>query len=118
MTTSEDNNEEEIEPSDQMRKLLRNQLKVVLLVRDPQGIYNSRKGLDWCKNDTCLDPSVICSELEQDMMDFTHLHTQQPDWFTLIRYEDLALNRERDAVKLLQRPGLTSDCISIYVVIL
>ena len=34
-------------------------LKVILLVRDPRGVYNSRRSgqvTSWCKNAACADP--------------------------------------------------------------
>ena len=97
----------EKDTEDQMSKLLSNQLKVVLLVRDPRGIYSSRKSLYWCKKDSCLDPSLICQEMEEDLKEFDRLHSQDPDRFTLIRYEDLSLNPEKEAVYLFQRLSLT-----------
>ena len=85
--------------------LIPNGLKVVLLVRDPRGILNSRWDPSirwWCKGG-CGNPSVLCHEMEQDVKEFHQLHSQDPDRFTLIRYEDLALNPEKEAVSLFQR---------------
>lgn len=99
LTTKETNEGIDGETSE----LLNNHLKVVLLVRDPRGIFSSRKSLYWCKNDSCLDPSVICQEMEQDVIEFDRLHSQEPNRFTLVRYEDLSLNPEKEAVRLFQR---------------
>ncbi len=38
-------------------------LKIVVLVRDPRGVMNSRSAMEWCKNDQCANVDVICEHL-------------------------------------------------------
>ena len=45
-------------------------LKMVVLVRDPRGVYASRGTgpiANWCKNDDCADPVVGCRNLVDDV---------------------------------------------------
>lgn len=82
---------------------LTNSLKVVLLVRDPRGIFNSRKNLIWCANKTCADPQSLCSEMMDDLMHFRDLESQLPEQAIMLRYEELSLNPERAARRLFRR---------------
>ena len=78
-------------------------LKIVYLVRDPRGIYNSRKNLGWCENKTCADPQAICGEIAEDLTEFRKLQSEMPDHFFMVRYEDLSLFPQRTAMNLLQQ---------------
>jgi hypothetical protein len=43
---------------------------VVILVRDPRGVYASRSSgpiLNWCKNEQCANPEIGCSNLMDDL---------------------------------------------------
>jgi len=62
--------------------------------------------MEWCKNESCNHPASLCSEMEQDVSQFNRLHSLYPDRFTLVRYEDLALDPERQAILLFKRLGL------------
>ena len=42
-------------------------LKVVVLVRDPRGVMNSRATMNWCKVDHCANAEVVCEHLDQDL---------------------------------------------------
>ena len=44
-------------------------LRVVLLVRDPRGVFNSRGGAlvaNWCTEEDCASPSNECRDLLED----------------------------------------------------
>lgn len=42
-------------------------VKVVLLVRDPRAVMNSRKNIAWCGTMIdCMHPSVLCGDMERD----------------------------------------------------
>ena len=43
-------------------------LKIVVLVRDPRGVMNSRAGMDWCKLPHCIDPATVCRDLQSDIL--------------------------------------------------
>ena len=43
-------------------------LKIVILVRDPRGVMNSRATMDWCKWPQCNDPRTVCQNLEEDVL--------------------------------------------------
>ena len=43
-------------------------LKIVVLVRDPRGVMNSRAGMDWCKLSHCIDPATVCRDLQSDIL--------------------------------------------------
>ena len=89
-TSSESNNHQSV----------RDQLKIVYLVRDPRGIYASRRGLTWCSNSTCANPASLCAEMSEDMEVFEQLRTTYPGRVFLVRYEDMALSPRDESLKL------------------
>jgi hypothetical protein len=41
--------------------------KVVFIARDPRGLFNSRKGRNWCvRTPRCIKPKHICQDLVKD----------------------------------------------------
>ena len=42
-------------------------LKVVVLLRDPRGVMNSRATMDWCLADRCANAEVVCEHLDRDL---------------------------------------------------
>jgi hypothetical protein len=90
-----------------VEKLLRDaamDLKVVVLVRDPRGVYNSRGSgqvSTWCKKDQCADPEVGCRDLLADVLAAEDLAARYPGSVTLVRYEDLSLMPEETTRGLL-----------------
>jgi hypothetical protein len=91
-----------------VEKLLRDaamNLKVVVLVRDPRGVYNSRAGKQvstWCKFDKCTDPEVGCRDLLADILAAEDLAARYPGSVTLVRYEDLSLTPYKTSKGLLR----------------
>lgn len=68
-------------------------VKIVYLVRDPRGVFNSRKNMPWCKKDNaCSSIPSICQEMRQDLADFDRLKTLMGDNLILVKYEDISLN--------------------------
>lgn len=66
-------------------------LKVIYLVRDPRGIYNSRKSMEWCNKDECRKLTNICAEMRQDLLDYDRLKLLLGNNLITIRYEDISL---------------------------
>ena len=85
-------------------------LKVILLVRDPRGVYNSRSSgpvSTWCKRDMCTNPLLGCTHLMDDVMAAEDLVSRYPGSVTLVRYEDLSTMPEqitRDLLEFLDLP--------------
>ncbi|XP_054706330.1 carbohydrate sulfotransferase 1-like [Uloborus diversus] len=71
-------------------------LKVIYLMRDPRGSFNSRNKFPiaaWCKKDVlCHSAKQFCTSLEDDLEAVCHLRAEKPTDFLAIRYEDLAMN--------------------------
>ena len=94
-------------------------LKVILLVRDPRGVYNSRGSgpvTTWCSKDICADPAVGCQDLAEDLMAAKDLAARYPGSVTLVRYEDLSLEPEdttRQLLDFLDLPWHTVDRKSV-----
>ena len=69
-------------------------VKVMLLVRDPRAIMESRKHKeDWfssCKE--CTDPKTICQQMLEDYHEFETLKVEYPTKFKVLRFEDFLLN--------------------------
>jgi len=77
-------------------------LKIVVLVRDPRGVMNSRSSMDWCKLRTCSDPLTVCKDLQSDVLAAFELKKKYPDHIHLIRYEDLSMDPFETVDNLLQ----------------
>jgi hypothetical protein len=43
-------------------------LKIVVLVRDPRGVMNSRSAMPWCQSKSCYDPLTVCEDLQADVL--------------------------------------------------
>ena len=95
-------------------------LRVVLLVRDPRGVYNSRgsgRVASWCKEkEECADPTVGCRDLADDIVAAEDLAARYPGKVTLVRYEDLSLSPEQTSRHLLNFLDLPwTEAISNYI---
>ena len=80
-------------------------LKVVLLVRDPRGIYNSRRTgpiADWCSSADCTSPLIGCKDLSRDVQSAFQLEKKYPGSISLLRYEDLSLEPELTVRRILK----------------
>jgi len=94
-------------------------LKVVMLVRDPRGVYNSRGSgpvTTWCKQDMCANPTVGCRDLADDIQAAEDLAARYPGSVTLVRYEDLSLMPEETTRHLLEFLDLPwTEAMSNYI---
>ena len=84
-------------------------VKIINLVRDPRGVYNSRKKLPWCKSEACKNMTYHCQRLEDDLEFATGLQKEFPENYRLLRYEDLCkhpVNILKDLLGFLQVPYL------------
>lgn len=81
-------------------------VKVVHLVRDPRGIMNSRKVLDWCNETSCMDSKELCKEMQNDLAIYQKMRQEHPKSFVQVRYEDLALNSSAEVRALYKALGL------------
>ena len=72
-------------------------LKVLFLVRDPRGTYNSRSSSaisNWCTKDQCSDPQVGCKNMADNIDAAFDLERRYPGTVKLVRYEDLSMYPE------------------------
>ena len=79
-------------------------LKVIVLVRDPRGVYNSRSSgavKAWCKKDLCANPEVGCQDLNSDIESAFDLEQRYPGKVKLVRYEDLSMFPEDTSMDML-----------------
>nr|XP_046918080.1 carbohydrate sulfotransferase 1-like [Dermatophagoides farinae] len=81
-----------------------NNLKIIYLVRDPRGIYNSRKSMEWCNTDQCTNLTNICNDMRQDLNDFDRLKKSSNigNNLLLVRYEDITSNPHNETRKLFE----------------
>ncbi|KAF7490204.1 Carbohydrate sulfotransferase 1 [Sarcoptes scabiei] len=75
-------------------------LKIIYLVRDPRGIYNSRKTMDWCNNDDCRNLTNICSEIREDLNEFERIKSKLKNDLILLRYEDISKDPSKQSERL------------------
>eukprot|EP00092_Neocalanus_flemingeri_P025067 GFUD01027183.1.p1 GENE.GFUD01027183.1~~GFUD01027183.1.p1 ORF type:complete len:525 (+),score=91.97 GFUD01027183.1:151-1725(+) len=94
-------------------------LKVIFLVRDPRGVYNSRSSgavSSWCSKDKCANPEVGCQDLSNDIKAAFDLETRYPGSVRLVRYEDLSMYPEDTSMDMLDFLDLPyTDGIAEYI---
>jgi len=94
-------------------------LKVIFLVRDPRGTYNSRSSgtiSKWCIRDECANPAVGCEQLLDNVNVAFDLERRFPGTVKLVRYEDLSMFTEDTTMDLLDFIGLPfTQEISSYI---
>ncbi|XP_063989034.1 carbohydrate sulfotransferase 5-like isoform X1 [Diachasmimorpha longicaudata] len=82
-------------------------IRLVLLVRDPRGLLQSRKHRDWCPTSPdCSEPARICADMVSDFESAVKLSEKYPRNFKVIRYEDLSLDPFAHAKELYEFYGL------------
>ncbi|KAK0167544.1 hypothetical protein PV327_004929 [Microctonus hyperodae] len=82
-------------------------IRMVLLVRDPRGLMQSRKHRDWCPSSPdCSDPARVCADMISDYESAVRLKKKFPRHFKVIRYEDLSLDPFAHAKNLYEFYGL------------
>lgn len=63
-------------------------LQVVVLLRDPRAVFNSRweeSVATWCSDQHCSDPTVSCHDLEDDIIQAVRLRDQYEGRVLLLR---------------------------------
>ncbi|XP_054933979.1 carbohydrate sulfotransferase 1-like [Dermacentor andersoni] len=93
-------------------------VRVVHVVRDPRGIYASRRALDWCaNNEECGSPEVLCSHMRQDIEDFRKLTAKLSSSRTVtVRFEDLVGDPYKEAKRLYSHLGLKyGHSVALYL---
>eukprot|EP00092_Neocalanus_flemingeri_P013102 GFUD01014118.1.p1 GENE.GFUD01014118.1~~GFUD01014118.1.p1 ORF type:complete len:403 (+),score=101.21 GFUD01014118.1:308-1516(+) len=95
-------------------------LKVIVLVRDPRGVYNSRGSGPvsvWCSADQCSNPATGCQDLSSDIQAAFDLEKRRPGTVMLVRYEDLSLVPEETARRIMKFLDLPwTEAIADYIV--
>ena len=71
-------------------------LKILFLVRDPRGTYNSRSDTEisrWCEDrKQCVNLELGCEQMMDNINAAFDLETRYPGTIKLVRYEDLSMN--------------------------
>lgn len=76
-------------------------VRIVLLVRDPRALMQSRRNKRWCKKQPdCEDVTRVCQFMMDDYVAYTELSIAYPGRLTVLRFEDLALDPFRETRKL------------------
>ncbi|CAH0722401.1 unnamed protein product, partial [Brenthis ino] len=93
-----------------IKKLLEDKelnLKVILLIRDPRGVLQSRQHRDFCQPaPDCWKPELLCADMISDYVAAGRLLQQYPNRFIALRYEELALNPNSTSHDLLKFLGV------------
>ena len=80
-------------------------LIIILLVRDPRAVLNSRLRANWCgKKPHCIDTSY-CKDLLADTEMALKLVQTYPGRIKIVRFEDLVLNRTSILTQTLEAIG-------------
>uniref|UniRef100_A0A2A4JKF2 Sulfotransferase domain-containing protein n=1 Tax=Heliothis virescens TaxID=7102 RepID=A0A2A4JKF2_HELVI len=67
-------------------------VKVILLIRDPRGVMQSRQHRNFCQPaPDCWEPSLVCADMISDYVAAGRIQQQYPDSLLVLRYEELAL---------------------------
>ncbi|XP_034185620.1 carbohydrate sulfotransferase 4 isoform X2 [Osmia lignaria lignaria] len=82
-------------------------VRLVLLIRDPRGILQSRKHREWCPtNPDCSDPALVCADMVSDFSAAVRLIKKYPHTFRVVRYEDLSVDPYKHVKELYNFYGL------------
>ena len=74
-------------------------LQIILLVRDPRAVMNSRWA-NWCGNKPqCKIASQYCTELKEDVIHSLSLAKKYPGKIRIVRFEDLIANKSQVLTK-------------------
>lgn len=76
---------------DHMDPELRKTLKVILLIRDPRGTYNSRGKRGFCSG-SCSDITQLCNDVKDSIREYVDLKANYRDQVFILRYEDVSEN--------------------------
>ncbi|KAM3966569.1 carbohydrate sulfotransferase 4 [Aphomia sociella] len=83
-------------------------VKVILLIRDPRGVMQSRQHRDFCQPaPDCWRPELLCADMISDYVAAGRLLPKYSDRLMVLRYEELALNPNVTSYKLLKFLGLS-----------
>ncbi|XP_053989311.1 carbohydrate sulfotransferase 5-like isoform X1 [Hylaeus volcanicus] len=82
-------------------------IRLVLLIRDPRGILQSRKHREWCPTKPdCSDPALVCADMVSDFSAAVRLVKKYPRSFRVVRYEDLSVDPYKHVKELYNFYGL------------
>ncbi|XP_076630932.1 carbohydrate sulfotransferase 4 isoform X2 [Colletes latitarsis] len=82
-------------------------IRLVLLIRDPRGILQSRKHREWCPTKPdCSDPALVCADMVSDFSVAVRLIKKYPRTFRVVRYEDLSVDPYKHVKELYNFYGL------------
>ncbi|KAI5642488.1 sulfotransferase domain-containing protein [Phthorimaea operculella] len=78
-------------------------IRVVLLIRDPRGVMQSRQNETFCKQGPdCRKPELLCADMVSDNVTAARLLQSYPEKLMVLRFEELALNPKIVSQKLLK----------------
>ncbi|KAI5711080.1 hypothetical protein M8J76_002057 [Diaphorina citri] len=82
-------------------------LRVLLLIRDPRGILQSRKHRVWCPgNPDCTESSRLCADMVSDYSAALKFSKKYKNRFKVMRYEDISLDPYKSVSGLFSFFGL------------
>ncbi|CAK1548356.1 unnamed protein product [Leptosia nina] len=94
-----------------MKQLLENKelnIKVILLIRDPRGVMQSRQHRNFCQpSPDCWKPELLCADMVSDYVAASRLISEYPDRLMVQRYEELALEPNNTVPRLLKFLGIS-----------
>lgn len=77
-------------------------VKVILLMRDPRGLMQSRRHRRFCElSSDCWEPSLVCADMVSDYIAARNIMQRYPDRLLVIRFEDLALKPDITSQQIL-----------------
>ena len=71
---------------------LKQNLKVIYLIRDPRAVMRSRRKVGFCVRPYCTDPKILCQNHVKDYLIAKEIAYKYPSKFRILRYEDFALD--------------------------
>ena len=80
--------------------------KMIVLLRDPRGIMNSRDKSSWCSEPQCSNVNLACDRLHQDTLTAFKFAQRYPGKVYIVRYEDIALQPYEEVGKIMDFLGL------------
>ncbi|KAH9632145.1 hypothetical protein HF086_006579 [Spodoptera exigua] len=77
-------------------------VRVILLMRDPRGLMQSRRHRRFCElSSDCWEPSLVCADMISDYVAARNIMQRYPGRLLVVRFEDLALKPDITTQKIL-----------------
>ena len=84
-------------------------IKIIWLHRDPRAIWNQKLKKDWCTPIICRNIDLMCQQFTENLEISRKLLIENPNQFTIVKFEDLLQNPVEEITRIAEFTGLNKD---------